>query len=101
MKINKNTSIPLDKFIEFALYDKDTGYYMKKNPIGKKGDFITAPNISVMFSEILAIWTVAFWEKLKTPKKINIVDDLRLLLILYFMELKILIPCNDDNDLFL
>jgi cyclopropane-fatty-acyl-phospholipid synthase len=30
MKINKNTIIPLDKFIEFALYDKDTGYYMKK-----------------------------------------------------------------------
>ena len=70
---NKN-KITLDKFISRALYDKSKGYYMKKNPIGKKGDFITAPNISIMFSEILAIWTVAFWEKLKTPKKINIVD---------------------------
>ena len=39
MRINKNTSLPLDKFIEFALYDKDTGYYMKKNPFGKSPSF--------------------------------------------------------------
>ena len=50
MKI-KSTSIPLDKFIELALYDKDTGYYMKKNPFGKEGDFITAPNITRLFSD--------------------------------------------------
>ena len=53
MKINKNTNLPLDKFIEFALYDKDTGYYMKKNPFGKEGDFITAPNITRLFSEMI------------------------------------------------
>ena len=35
MKINRPTSLPLDKFIEFALYDKVSGYYMKKNPFGK------------------------------------------------------------------
>ena len=46
MKINRESSIPLDKFIEFALYDKDNGYSMKKNPFGKEGDFITAPNIT-------------------------------------------------------
>ena len=34
MKINRPTSLPLDKFIEFALYDKVSGYYMKKNPLG-------------------------------------------------------------------
>ena len=74
MILKDKSKITLDKFINRALYDKSKGYYIKKNPIGKKGDFITAPNISVMFSEILAIWTIAFWEKLKTPKKINIVD---------------------------
>ena len=45
MKIDKSTSLPLDKFIEWALYDKNFGYYMKKNPFGKEGDFITSPNI--------------------------------------------------------
>ena len=44
MKTNKD--LPLDQFIEFALYDKDDGYYMKRNPFGKEGDFITAPNIT-------------------------------------------------------
>ena len=70
MILKNKDKITLDKFISRALYDKSKGYYMKKNPIGKKGDFITAPNISIMFSEILAIWTVAFWEKLKPPKKL-------------------------------
>ena len=42
MKIAKRNNLPLDQFINLALYDKNTGYYMKKNPFGKDGDFITA-----------------------------------------------------------
>ncbi len=73
--INKNNfEISLDKFINFALYDKKRGYYMQKNPFGRKGDFITAPNISRMFSEMIAIWILGFWENLETPKKINLVE---------------------------
>ena len=70
---NKNC-ITLDKFIYQALYDRGKGYYMKKNPFGKSGDFITSPYISILFSEILSIWTVLFWEKLKSPKKINLIE---------------------------
>ena len=44
MKLAKTNNLPLDQFIDFALYDKDKGFYMKKNPFGKDGDFITAPN---------------------------------------------------------
>ena len=74
MKINKNTNLPLDKFIEFALYDKDMGYYMKKNPFGKEGDFITAPNITRLFSEIVAIWVITFWKSIGSPKKFNLIE---------------------------
>ncbi len=74
MKINKNTSLPLDKFIEFALYDKDSGYYMKKNPFGAEGDFITAPNITRLFSEIIAIWIITFWKSIGSPKKFNLLE---------------------------
>ncbi len=74
MNLKNNSKISLDKFIDRAMYDKSKGYYIKKNPIGKKGDFITSPNISVMFSEMIAIWIVAFWEKLGFPKKINIIE---------------------------
>ena len=71
MLIGQNKKISLDKFIYKSLYDKDNGYYIKKNPFGKKGDFITSPNISVLFSEMISIWLISFWENLKKPKKIN------------------------------
>ena len=74
MKLKKNSELPLDKFIDFSLYDKKFGYYMKKNPFGKKGDFITAPNISRLFSEMVAIWTVSFWQSLGCPKNFNLVE---------------------------
>ena len=74
MKINKPTNLPLDKFIEFALYDKDFGYYMKKNPFGNDGDFITVPNITRLFSEIIAILIITFWKSLGSPKKFNLVE---------------------------
>ena len=73
MKFNKNY-IALDKFIYKALYNSKNGFYMRKNPFGIKGDFITSPNISILFSEMLSIWTIAFWEKLKCPKKINLIE---------------------------
>ena len=74
MKINKTTNLPLDKFINRSLYDKNSGYYIKKNPIGKKGDFITAPKISRLFSEIIAIWTITFWKSIGSPKKFNLIE---------------------------
>ena len=67
-------SLPLNIFIDKALYNKKYGYYSKKNPIGIKGDFITAPLISELFGEMIGIWCVAFWEKLGKPKNINIVE---------------------------
>ena len=74
MKLKKNYSLSLDKFIEFSLYNKNFGYYIKKNPFGKEGDFITAPNISRLFSEMIAIWIINFWENLGSPKKFNLIE---------------------------
>ena len=74
MNLKKNHKIPLDKFIDLSLYDKNFGYYMKKNPFGKKGDFITAPNISRLFSEMIAIWIISFWQSLGSPKKFNLIE---------------------------
>ena len=38
------------------------------------GDFITAPNISILFSEMIAIWIISFWEKLDCPKQFNLIE---------------------------
>ena len=72
--MKNNDLFTLDKFIEESLYNKKYGYYMKKNPFGKGGDFITAPNISILFSEMIAVWVISFWEKLDCPKKFNLVE---------------------------
>ena len=74
MKSKKILNLPLDKFINLSLYNKKFGYYMKKNPFGKEGDFITAPNISRLFSEMIAIWILSFWQSLGSPKKFNLIE---------------------------
>ena len=74
MKNKNNNLFTLDKFIEESLYNKKHGYYMKKNPFGKSGDFITAPTISILFSEMIAIWVVSFWQKLGCPKQFNLIE---------------------------
>ena len=74
MKITKTNSLPLDQFIDLALYDKENGYYMKKNPFGGDGDFITAPNISRLFSEIIAVWTITFWKSIGSPDQFNLLE---------------------------
>ena len=74
MKSKKNHNLSLDKFIDFSLYDKKFGYYMKKDPFSREGDFITAPNVSRLFSEMIAIWIISFWQSLGSPKKFNLVE---------------------------
>ena len=74
MRTKKNCVLSLDKFIDESLYNKKLGYYMRGNPFGEKGDFITAPNISILFSEMIAIWIISFWESLNCPKQFNLIE---------------------------
>ncbi len=79
MKTNKlffkNSKIlSVDKFFNNVLYDKKFGYYTSQFPFGERGDFITAPKISSLFSEIIAIWIITCWESFGKPKNFNIVE---------------------------
>ena len=74
MTPKKNHKLSLDKFINYALYDKKKGYYMKRNPFGNNGDFTTAPNISRLFSEMIAIWIMRYCQNLGSPKKFNLIE---------------------------
>ncbi len=70
----KSKTLPVDKFFQNVLYDAKIGYYNTKIAFGKNGDFITAPNISKLFSEIIAIWIVSTWEVFGKPNNFNIVE---------------------------
>ncbi len=72
--IKSNKLIPVDEFVEKVLYEPNKGYYTKKIPFGSQGDFITAPTISNLFSEIIGIWIISTWEKLGKPKNFNFVE---------------------------
>tara|TARA_B100001057_G_scaffold277634_1_gene277927 strand:- start:88 stop:1152 length:1065 start_codon:yes stop_codon:yes gene_type:complete len=71
---NKSKILPVDKFFKNVLYDKKIGYYTSQMPFGKKGDFITSPKISFIFSEMIAIWIISSWELFGKPKNFNIVE---------------------------
>lgn len=73
--IDKNQgSISISDFINAALYHEKYGYYMNKTPLGRDGDFITAPEISQLFGEIIAVWIMHTWEKLGKPSKFSLVE---------------------------
>tara|TARA_Y100001970_G_scaffold90782_1_gene114516 strand:+ start:8894 stop:9955 length:1062 start_codon:yes stop_codon:yes gene_type:complete len=71
---SKTKSMSLDEYLEKVLYEKNIGYYQTNNPFGSKGDYVTAPNISNIFCEMIAIWLVSFWKNLKKPKYLNFVE---------------------------
>ena len=71
IKLNKE-GIRLDKFINNALYKKN-GYYYNKKPIGRKFDFITAPEVSQMFGEIIGLYLLYTWQT-KIKKKFNLIE---------------------------
>ena len=64
----------LDKFLKYVLYDKKKGYYENKIPFGYKGDYITSPTISVLFSEMIAIFIIIFWKKIGRPENLNVIE---------------------------
>ena len=72
--INENGPISLAKFMEISLGDEKYGYYRKKMPLGSGGDFVTSPDISQIFGEIIGIWILDIWIKLNKPKNFQIVD---------------------------
>jgi len=70
----KSKVLPVDNFFRNVLYDSKYGYYNSKIPFGIKGDFITSPKITNLFSEIIAIWIITCWESFGKPKNFNIVE---------------------------
>lgn len=57
-----------------ALAHPEYGYYQKADPFGERGDFVTAPEISQMFGELIGLWCVDCWVKLGTPAKFHLME---------------------------
>ncbi len=73
-KIREEGPISVHDYMEAALSHPDYGYYTRSEPFGPKGDFITAPEISQMFGELIGLWCVDCWSKMGSPDRIHLVE---------------------------
>lgn len=63
-------ALRLDRFMEFA----NAAYYARRDPLGRAGDFITAPEISQAFGELLGLWAAAAWQAMGAPARVTLAE---------------------------
>jgi SAM-dependent MidA family methyltransferase len=69
-EVKQAGAIGVDRFMDLC----NSYYYSSKDPLGSSGDFITAPEISQIFGEMLGIWAITAWEKIGKPAEVALVE---------------------------
>jgi NADH dehydrogenase [ubiquinone] 1 alpha subcomplex assembly factor 7 len=73
-RIEGGGPIAVAPYMELCLTHPERGYYTTGNPLGAQGDFITAPEISQMFGELVGLWAAAVWRAMGSPASLNLVE---------------------------
>lgn len=73
-RIAETGPLPVASFMRLALSEPGIGYYATRDPLGAAGDFVTAPEISQMFGEMIGLWCVDLWEKIGRPDPFLLVE---------------------------
>jgi NADH dehydrogenase [ubiquinone] 1 alpha subcomplex assembly factor 7 len=73
-RIARDGPISVHDFMESCLADRSEGYYLTRQPIGREGDFITAPEISQMFGELIGAWVAAVWQAMGAPRRVTVAE---------------------------
>jgi NADH dehydrogenase [ubiquinone] 1 alpha subcomplex assembly factor 7 len=66
--------MPIAQYMRLCLAHPQYGYYIKGDPLGSGGDFITAPEISQMFGEIIGLWLASVWQQLGAPENVRLIE---------------------------
>ncbi|WP_029059088.1 class I SAM-dependent methyltransferase [Stappia stellulata] len=72
--IETDGPMPVSDYMARCLGDPEHGYYMQADPFGRSGDFITAPEVSQLFGEILGAWIVHAFEAIGAPERVALVE---------------------------
>lgn len=72
--IHETGPISVAEYMTLCLLDPVQGYYPTRDPLGSDGDFITAPEISQMFGEVLGLWCVQSWIDLGRPETLHLIE---------------------------
>ena len=73
-RIRREGPISVATYMALCLTHPTLGYYRKARPIGAAGDFITAPEVSQMFGELIGLWCAALWQAMGGPQRVNLVE---------------------------
>jgi NADH dehydrogenase [ubiquinone] 1 alpha subcomplex assembly factor 7 len=66
--------MPIADYMRHTLTHPQYGYYVARDPIGAAGDFITAPEISQMFGELIGLWIAAVWQQMGAPENVRVIE---------------------------
>ena len=66
--------LPISQYMAICLFDPEAGYYTTREPFGRSGDFITAPEVSQMFGELVAVWLRIAWEAVGRPSQVTFAE---------------------------
>lgn len=67
-------SISVADYMRRCLADPLHGYYTTKAGIGRSGDFVTAPEISQVFGELIGLWSAVAWQQMGAPSKVRLIE---------------------------
>ena len=73
-RITKEGPISVAEFMAIALSHPQQGYYITRDPLGRSGDFITAPEVSQMFGELIGLWAATIWQIMGCPQNIRLIE---------------------------
>lgn len=73
-RVRATGPLGVDEYMALALGDPRWGYYMTSTPIGRAGDFITSPEVSQLFGELLCVWLVDLWQRAGRPAPVQFVE---------------------------
>ncbi|CAA3005812.1 NADH dehydrogenase [ubiquinone] complex I, assembly factor 7 [Olea europaea subsp. europaea] len=66
--------VTVAEYMEEVLTNPKLGYYINRDVFGADGDFITSPEVSQMFGEMIGVWAMCLWEQMGKPSKVNLVE---------------------------
>ncbi|MBA0571867.1 hypothetical protein Golob_002236 [Gossypium lobatum] len=66
--------ISVAEYMEEVLTNPKSGFYINRDVFGAEGDFITSPEVSQMFGEMVGVWAMCLWEQMGQPKRVNLVE---------------------------
>jgi NADH dehydrogenase [ubiquinone] 1 alpha subcomplex assembly factor 7 len=72
--IKRSGPMPVWRYMELCLTHPEFGYYVSRDPLGREGDFTTAPEVSQMFGELLGLWAASVWRAIGSPPLLRLIE---------------------------